>query len=214
MNRFIRVSGFFNIIFGAVFLIYWSLYGLFLPFKEYSTSIVPLVSDPDWVWINSLGAFAPMFGIVGVTGIFFIQKDKGNWGAITGFVLTVFGLTLASAQMFWETYIWKIISLSNPELLIYDGPLYNNAVLFGVMVTGAVIFSLGYFLLGIYSRNIDSLPSLGLQLLIIGAPLFGLATLFGPIQQIIRIIGIAGFSSGLIILGVRMQKIRDQDMQN
>jgi len=147
--------------------------------------------------------------MVGVTGIFYIQKDKGKWGAIAGFVLTIFGLTLVSAQMFWETYIWKIISLSQPEMLSYDGPLYDNAVLFGVMVTGAIIFSLGYFLLGIYSRNNDSLPSLGLQLLIIGAPLFGLATLFGPIQQIIRII--AGLSSGLIILGVRMQNIQDLD---
>ena len=211
MKRFIQVSGFFNIIFGAIFLIYWSLYGLFLPFKEYSTSIIPLVSDPDWVWINSLGAFAPIFGIIGITGIFYLQKDKGKWGAIAGFILTVFGLTLVSAQMFWETYIWKIISLSHSDLLSYDGPLYNNAVLFGVMVAGAVIFSLGYFLLGIYSRNIDALPSLGLQLLVIGAPLFGLATLFGPIQQIIRIIGIAGLSSGLIILGIRMQKIKDPD---
>ena len=206
MKRFIKVSGYFNVIFGAAFLIYWILYGLFLPFKEYSTSIVPLVQDPDWVWINSLGAFAPLFGIVGVTGLFYIQKDHGKWGAIAGFILTLFGLTLVSAQMFWETYIWKIISLSYPDFLSYDGPLYNNAVLFGVMVAGAVIFSIGYFLLGIYSRNIDTLPSLGLQLLIIGAPLFGLASLFGPIQQIIRIIGIAGFSSGLIILGTQMIK--------
>jgi hypothetical protein len=209
MKRFVQVSGYFNIIFGAIFLIYWSLYGLFLPFEAYSESIIPLVTDPDWVWINSLGAFAPLFGIVGVAGIFYIQKDHGKWGAIAGFILTLFGLTLVSAQMFWETYIWKIISVSHPEMLSYDGPLYNNAVLFSVMVTGAVIFSIGYFLLGIYSRNIETLPSLGLQLLIIGAPLFGLAALFGPIQQIIRIIGIAGLSSGLIIVGIRMQKIKD-----
>ena len=143
-----------------------------------------------------------------------MQKDKGKWGALAGFILTIFGLTLVSAQMFWETYIWKIISLSNDELLSYEGALYNNAVLLGVTVAGAVIFSLGYFLLGIFSRNIDALPSLGLQLLIIGAPLFGLATLFGPIQQIIRIIGIVGFSSGLIILGVHMQKIKDLSPEN
>jgi len=213
VKRFVQVAGFFNIIFGAVFLIYWSLYGLFLPFKEYSTSIIPLVTDPDWVWINSLGAFSPMFGIVGITGIFYMQKDKGKWGALVGFILTIFGLTLVSAQMFWETYIWKIISLSNAELLSYEGALYNNAVLLGVTVAGAVIFSLGYFLLGIFSRNIDALPSMGLQLLIIGAPLFGLASLFGPIQQIIRIIGIAGFSSGLIILGAMMQKFKVPDPQ-
>lgn len=207
MKKITQISGIFNIIFGAIFLIYWCLYGLFLPFKEYTTSIIPLVSDPDWVWINSLGAFGPMFGIVGITGIFYMQKDKGKWGAIAGYILTVFGLTLVCAQMFWETYIWKIISLSYPDLLSYDGPLFNNTVLLGVTVAGAIIFSIGYFLLGIYSRNIEALPSLGLQLLIIGAPLFGLATLFGPIQQIIRIIGIAGLSSGLIILGVKMQKV-------
>jgi hypothetical protein len=214
MKKFIRVSGYFNIFFGTVFLVYWCLYGLLLPFKEAPASILPLVSDPDWVWINSLGAFMPMFGIVGVTGIFYMQVHQGKLGAMAGYILTVFGLTLVSAQMFWETYIWKIISLSYPDFLSYDGPLYNNSVLVGVMVAGAIIFSIGYFLLGIYSRNIETLPSLGLQLLIIGAPLFGLASLFGPIQQIIRIIGIVGFSSGLIILGVQMQrtgKIPDQE---
>ena len=134
MKKIIQISGIFNIIFGAIFLIYWCLYGLFLPFKEYATSIIPLVSDPDWVWINSLGAFGPMFGIVGITGIFYMQKDKGKWGAIAGYILTVFGLTLVSAQMFWETYIWKIISLSYPDLLSYDGP----AVVVDMKTTGGI----------------------------------------------------------------------------
>jgi len=208
MRRFIKLAGIFNLIYAILFLIYWLLYGVFLPFKEIESSILPLVSDPDWVWINSIGAFSPLFGLIGVTGLYYLQVNKNKFLGILGFILTIFGLAFGTAQLFWETYIWKIISETSPDLLDYSGPLYSNTVLFGVMVTGGIIFSLGYFFLGIASRTIDTIPSFGLQMIILGAPLFGLAPLFGPIQQLIRIIGILGFSAGLIVVGIWMIHIK------
>jgi len=92
--------------------------------------------------------------------------------------------------------------------LNYDGPVFTNKPLLGVMITGGLAFGLGYLLLGFACRLVDKLPNLGIQLFILGAPLFGLGPLFGPLQQIIRMAGIALFASGIIWTGFRMAKIR------
>ena len=76
MNLFIRLAGICNVIFGSIFIIYWIAYGIALPVKELKTSIVPLVSDPDWVWVNTVGITSTLFGIIGLTGLHYIQIDK------------------------------------------------------------------------------------------------------------------------------------------
>ncbi len=206
MDRFIKISGLSNVIFGSVFLIYWILYGVLLPFSELKTSIIPLVTDSDWIWVNTLGSFSPLFGIIGLTGLFYLQLKRNKPIGLIGFVLAVFGICILTGQLFWKTFIWKIIAGIDKELLQFDGPFYTDNLLMVVMITGRVLFSIGYFLLGISCRSIEGLPSFALQTMIIGAPLFGLGPLFGPMQHIIRLIGIFLFTTGLIWTGVKMLK--------
>jgi len=206
MKAFIKLAGIFNIIFGSIFLIYWITYGITLPITELKTSIVPLVSDPDWTWVNALGVCSTLLGVVGLTGLHYMQIETKRYIGTIGFILAVFGLILLGGQLLWETFVWKILVDNNSNLLLFDGPLYTNKPLIGVMITGGLFFSLGYLLLGITCRLIDELPTFGIQMFIVGAPLFGLGPLFGPLQQIIRIIGIVLFAGGIIWTGYRMAK--------
>lgn len=206
MKAFIRLAGIFNIIFGSVFIIYWIIYGITLPISELKSSIVPLVSDPDWTWVNALGVCSALFGVVGLTGLHYIQIEIKRQFGTAGYILAVFGLILLGGQLLWETFVWKILVDSNSNLLLFDGPLYTNKPLIGVMITGGLFFSLGYLLLGIACRLVDQLPTFGVQMFIVGAPLFGLGPLFGPLQQIIRMIGIILFAVGILWTGYRMAK--------
>lgn len=207
MKAFIRLSGVFNMIFGSIFLIYWIIYGITLPISELKNSIVPLVSDPDWTWVNALGVCSTLFGVVGLTGLHYLQIEIKKQFGTAGFILAIFGLILLGGQLLWETFVWKILVDTNSNLLLFDGPLYTNKPLIGVMITGGLFFGLGYLLLGIACRLIDELPTFGIQMVIVGAPLFGLSLLFGPLQQIIRIVGIILFATGIIWTGYRTAKI-------
>jgi hypothetical protein len=207
MKAFIRLSGVFNMIFGSIFLIYWIIYGITLPISELKNSIVPLVSDPDWTWVNALGVCSTLFGVVGLTGLHYLQIEVKKQFGTAGFILAIFGLILLGGQLLWETFVWKILVDTNSNLLLFDGPLYTNKPLIGVMITGGLFFGLGYLLLGIACRLIDELPTFGIQMVIVGAPLFGLSLLFGPLQQIIRIVGIILFATGIIWTGYRTAKI-------
>ena len=204
MKRFIVLSGYFNIIYGGVIFIFWMLYGLIFPFTEPSTSIIPLVSHPHWIWINSLGAFSIICGIIGLTGMFFVQMTSGKLLALIGFILAVAGLVIAAGQLFWEAYIWKILVQNSPDMLTFDGPIYTDTPLKAIIITGGVFFSAGYFLFGMACRSDENLSSWGLQLIAIGAPLFAFAPFFGEAHQAIRITGVVVFATGLILTGIKM----------
>jgi hypothetical protein len=117
-------------------------------------------------------------------------------------------LILLGGQLLWETFVWKILVNSQSNLLNFDGPVFTNKPLLGVMITGGLVFSVGYLLIGFACRLCDKLPNFGIQLFILGAPLFGLGPLFGPLQQIIKTVGIVLFATGIIWTGFRMARIK------
>ena len=204
MKRYIVLSGYFNIFYGGIIFIFWMLYGLIFPFTESDTSIIPLVSHPHWIWLNTIGAFSIICGIIGLTGMFYLQMPSEKLLALTGFIMAVAGLVIAAGQLFWEAYIWKIIFQNSPDMLTFDGPIYTDTPLKAIIFTGGILFSAGYFLFSMASRSDENMSSWGLQLIAIGAPLYGLAPFFGPVQQIITIIGVVIFAAGLILTGIKM----------
>ncbi len=209
MRRFVNLAGLSNIIYGSGFFLYWALYGLLLPYSELRESIVPLVSHPNWIWINSIGVFSSIFGIIGLTGMFYLQLPKNKLLGLSGFILAIFGLTITSGQLLWEAYLYKIIVQIDPGLLAYDGPVYMNTFLMSLIIVGGLCFSIGYFVFGLTSRSCDYLPSWGLQFIVIGAPLFGLSPLFGPLQQVFRMMGVIILATGLIMTGLKMIRLKD-----
>jgi hypothetical protein len=208
MKLFIRLAGICNIIFGSIFIIYWAAYGIALPVKELKTSIIPLVSDPDWVWVNTVGIISTLFGIIGLTGLHYLQMDTKKIYGTIGYFLAVLGLIFLGGQILWETFVWKILVNNQATLLNYDGPVFTNKPLLGVMITGGLAFSLGYLLIGFACRLVENLPNFGIQLFILGAPLFGLGPLFGPLQQIVRLAGIALFAAGITWTGLKMARMK------
>jgi hypothetical protein len=209
MRRFVNLAGFSNIIYGTGFFLYWALYRFLLPYTELKESIIPLVSHPNWIWVNSIGVFSSIFGIIGLTGMFYLHLPKHRFPGLAGFILAVFGLTITSGQLLWEAYLYKIIVQIDPDLLLNEGPVYSNTFLMSLIIVGGLCFSIGYFIFGFASRSCDYLPSWGLQFIVIGAPLFGLSPLFGPLQQAFWMIGVIVLAAGLVMTGLKMVRFRN-----
>ena len=79
VDGFISISAYLNGISGLALLIYWYAYAIFLPYRELSTTLVILVKNRNWQWINGLGVLgaaagyliavgAPLFGLGAMFG--------------------------------------------------------------------------------------------------------------------------------------------------
>ena len=71
-------------------------------------------------------------------------------------------------------------------------------------ILAGLIYSLGYILIGMGIMQTGTLPWYGGLLLAIGAPAFGLGSLFGKLQVYPRTLGVTLLSVGLIWLGLGM----------
>ena len=74
----------------------------------------------------------------------------------------------------------------------------------GFFVIAGLIYSAGYILVGIGIIRVEILPRLIGYLLAIGAPTFGLGSMFGKFQVYPRSLGVTLMSAGLIWIGLIM----------
>ena len=89
-------------------------------------------------------------------------------------------------------------------LLNFQGPIYTSKTFFPFFIVAGLIYSAGYILVGIGIVQSSILPSMPGYLMAIGAPTFGLGSMFGKLQVYPRSLGVTLMSIGLIWLGFGM----------
>jgi hypothetical protein len=124
--------------------------------------------------------------------------------SVAGYLVASIGKTLFIGTMLWETVLWPIIVEHDRDLLNFNGPLYQSKTFVLFFVSSGLIYSLGYILVGAGIMQTDILPWMGGLLLAVGAPTFGLGSMFGKYQVYPRSIGVTLMSAGLIWLGIAM----------
>jgi hypothetical protein len=201
---FISISGFFCLISGIALIVYWYAFAFFLPYRDLSTTLAILVENRNWSWINWLGVFAALAGLLGQAGIYVIQIPDSSRFAQVGFFVAVAGTTLLIGTMLWETILWPILEKHQKSLLDFDGPIYTSRYFLPFFIVSGLIYSVGYVLVGIGIVKSMVLPHATGYLLALGAPLFGFGSMFGKLQVYPRSIGITMLSVGLIWLGLAM----------
>ena len=203
-DGFVRISAYLNLSAGVALLVYWYAFALFLPYRELSSTLSILVKNKNWLWINSLGVLGALSGLLGQAGIYLIQSANTNWYASTGFYIASTGTTLLIGTMLWETVLWPILVRQDGSLLDFQGPIYLSKTFLPFFIISGVIYSIGYVMVGIGIRQAGVLPQMGGLLLAIGAPTYGLGSMFGKYQVYVRSIGVSLLSIGLIWLGLAM----------
>ncbi len=203
-DNFLHISGLINVIAGVTLIVYWYAFALFLPYRKLSTTLSILVKNRNWTWINGLGVFGALSGLLGQAGIYVIQAANTNLYASFGFYIASAGTTLLIGTMLWETILWPILVKHEETLLDFQGPIYTSKTFFPFFIVAGLIYSLGYILVGIGIVQADVLPRVAGYLLAVGAPTFGLGAMFGKAQVYVRSAGITLMSGGLIWLGLVM----------
>jgi hypothetical protein len=193
--------GYVNIIAGALLLGYWYLYAILLPYNKLDTTLSILVANKNWHLVNILGVSGSIMGLLGLVGIFIKGSDKFGPYGIIGFTLAFIGTVLLTGALLWDTVIWPILTDFDPAILDFQGPIYSSKTFVPFFLISGIIYSLGYIAFGMAmakSGEFQNVPSI---LLAIGAPLFGLGSMFGKLQVYPRTIGITLFGTGLIWIG-------------
>ncbi|MCK4727192.1 MAG: hypothetical protein KAT29_15370 [Anaerolineales bacterium] len=202
--EFISLSAILNIAAGALLLIYWYAFALFMPYKELSSTLALLVEHRNWVWINTIGVLGALLGLLGQAGILAVQINQASWVGVIGYFIASSGTVLLIGTMIWETVLWPIFVKHDRSLLDFNGPLYRSKTFVPFFVIAGLIYSVGYILVGVGIMQTDILPWMGGLLLAVGAPTFGLGSMFGKYQVYPRSIGVTLMSAGLIWLGIAM----------
>lgn len=199
--KFIQIAGLGNIGAGVLLLAYWYLYAILLPYGEITTSISILVLNRNWVWINVLGVVGSLLGLLGLVGIYSsMALSDWNWKTL-GFSLALIGTAMLLASLCWDTIVWPALANHDPSLLDFQGPIYSSRLFVPFFITAGLIYSAGYLLFGIAAAKSGLYPYWGGMLVAIGAPLFGLGSMFGKYQVVVRSIGITMMCIGLLWLG-------------
>ncbi len=203
-NSFIVAGGYLNLIAGVLLLIYWYAYALFLPYRELTSTLSILVSNRNWVWINTAGTTGALAGLLGQAGILAIQFPNPSWSSTVGFYVAVEGTTLLVGTMLWETVLWPILHRTDKSMLELQGPIYSNKAFLSFFIAAGLIFGVGYVLVGVGIAQSGVLPRTAGILIALGAPTFGLGALFGKYQVYVRSVGVTLMSAGLIWLATTM----------
>ena len=204
IDEFARIGGFMNLIAGILLLAYWYAFAILLPYRDLSTTLSILVRNRHWRWINALGATGALAGLLGQTGIYIVQIPMANWYTLVGFYVAVTGTAFLLSTMLWDTILWPILDKRDNSLLDFQGVIYSSRTFLGFFILSGLIFATGYILVGIGIVQAGVLPRLAGIMLAIGAPAFGLGSLFGSYQVYPRTVGITLLSAGLIWLALKM----------
>jgi len=106
MNKnFFRITGLANMVSAVFLLLFWFLYAILLPINEVATNYASLVTDPEWLLVNCLGVIGFLLALIGILGIFFKQFNDLTLLGMFGFLITVVGLVLYNAGIYYETFI-------------------------------------------------------------------------------------------------------------
>ena len=197
-KNFFRITGLANIIAAVCLLLFWFLYAILLPINEVPTNYHLLILDADWLLVNGLGVIGFILVLVGILGIFFKQFNELTELGMFAFLITIVGVVLYNAGMYYETFIWPILAVSDPNLVtLSTGPIYSNPVFFMMQILSGSIFSIGFIIFGYSTYKTNTFSKWAILLLVIGVFLF----IPGFFPYIVRTLGIVVYAVGLIWVG-------------
>jgi hypothetical protein len=190
---------------GILLLAFWYLYAILLPYQKLDTTLSILVTNKNWTFLNILGVSGSIIGLLGLVGIFIKGSEAfGTWGMI-GFILAFIGTMLLTGALLWDTIIWPILASYNPSILDFQGPIYSSKTFVPFFMIAGLMYGAGYVVFGITMAKSGVFPLWASMMLAVGAPLFGLGSMFGKMQVYPRSVGITLFGIGLIWIGILMR---------
>jgi hypothetical protein len=189
-SNLIRWSGLSLLVAGIANAIFWLLV---LPIGTFAGVAASL--NPLWVPSQFLHTLAALLALFGLIGLYTRQGDRSGWLGLSGFVIALFGTGFYLADAVIALVVFPIAATNAPSLVAADGALNTSPA----YIVFAVIFMVGYILLGISLLRASALPRAATLLLIVGAVLANLPPGLAP--MLILIVGGVVWGIGAAWLG-------------
>ena len=196
-------QGWLPIISAGLLLTFWIFFAVFLPMTE---PYINWVMDDDWIWINTLGFIGSALGILALYAIYFKIELRGFLDRIA-LGLAIFGITILTSILFFESFILKGIALENKNIIDLNGSFYVFQPFKLASLIGGLLFSFGMTLLGVLMIKKRTFKRWSLLLLTIGSPLFGIVLVPGNL----RLLGVLLYSIAFIAIGFQMLKRKNDN---
>jgi hypothetical protein len=201
-----RVTAALCLISGGGLLAYWFLYVIFMPYRELSTTLSILALNKHWTWINILGVTGSAAGLLALPGLYLRQAEETGSLGLWGFLIALLGSALLLGPMLWDTILWAPLAKHDPSVLDFDGPIYKSPAFVPFFISAGLLWATGMAMFGAATYRAEELPRWGGLLIAVGAPLFGLGSLVGPLQVYPRTAGIVAFAVGIAWMGLGLRR--------
>jgi len=192
-----------SIIAGSLLLTVYSIsFSLLLPVNSIKQNYVSLVLNPNWIWITSVAFFGVLFMLFGFTAVYSkIYKTSGALG-FWGYIIIESAYLFQACKITWEICLWPVIASNAAFAPLLGDKILVHSLFVSILNYFAMLSILfGIILFCIALINSKEFSKYGGILILTGALLYGL----GPMLSVIVAIGgIAIFSAGCFIIGLKM----------
>lgn len=178
-------------------IVFWFGYVTVLPYDEIRAGLGPVVSDPDWVWVNATGLGASICALLTVPAVSIVQLERAGKLGLWALFAALTGGVLLTLPLAWDLVLWPTLYAHDPRLLRFDGPILTSTLFVPFFVFCGLAWAVGWALLGAAVSRAGVLPRVAGRLWTVGAPLFALGVLAGPWQAAIRTLGLLLVVAGL-----------------
>jgi hypothetical protein len=195
-NPLHRAGGFLCILSAVLLLMFWTFFAVFLPMNQ---AYLNWVMDGDWLWINIIGYFGAVLGLLAFTSIMVYQNNIKPIN-VFAFICVILGSVLLSGLLFFETFILKGIAKVSPNLIDQSSGFYQEFSFRAANLLAGISFSVGFIIWGVLALRSGLFKKWKIVLLIIGSPLFSLVIMPGNF----RLVGVLFYSIAFIGMGYEM----------
>lgn len=195
-NNLFTMSGVAAIVSGLLFVIIQVIHPPANALSEISSSL--------WMWAHVLTFLFPIFGILGLTGIYLKQADKAGYWGLAGYLGLFGAFVLMICFGFYEAFVATGLMSYSPEyvadaMTILDGEAGPGLIGLVYSINGA-LYILGGLIFGITTLRAKVFPVWAGGLLLLGI----LAILSAAIMPFMERPSAIVFGAGLMALGVSL----------
>lgn len=203
--RTLQKLGAYAVIVGAVLFAAWAVCWTFLmPIEEESRNFLLIVTNPNYLWINTLAFVGIILTIFGFTAIYSRMFQTAGWLGFFGYLSISIAYILQAAALSQEIFVYPAIAAHGPAVallgknLLFKQPLvelfdiiFSISILIGVLLFGAAL---------IRSREFKKW---GGVCFLAGAVIYAAGSL---VSSYLGVFGVMIFAAGCLGLGLNLMK--------
>jgi hypothetical protein len=164
------------------------------------------MQSPSWIYAHGLAAVGLLLITPGLTGLYLRMGEGSGILGLLGYFLASIASASVAGLLMWIESILLPVAASNPAFVALTDPAnepYRGSLALPMFLISAILFVVGYVLLGIAMLRTNRFPRFVAYLIIAGGVLFAVPVPPAPVivnSVGMLLLGVALISAGYTIL--------------